>query len=556
MQSVFICWLRWLLMLTLVGLILSPSHSSAQTEFRAADTSSPRATLKSFIEACNEFHELIQTHEILDRTHSEHNPIALRVLDCVNASDLPAFAQEERAAEVAVCIKEIIDRHELPPWDEIPDEAAIEAAGGIERFSRWRIPGTRLTISRVEDGPQKHEYLFSPGTVDRAVRYLRDVESRPYRTDEPKTSPGFYKWYMSAPGHPAVAAIVRRLPERMRFGRSFGLANWKWLGLPALLCLAVALMAFLYRLYYALSRRIGSDRILPHCLILILPFLAMLVPFLFEYTASNYLTIRGNPLYIVSFFSNAVATLAVIVFVFVLCSTIAETVIASPRVNPQGLNAQLIRIALKLLSFVLAVAVFMIGGQYIGIHVGTLLASAGIGGIALALGAQDTLKTLFGTVMMMADKPFRVGDRIVFKGYDGMVEDIGLRSTRIRLLTSHQVTVPNDELARRATLRTSADVNAFAEWWTFIFRLILRTRKPSLPWRSCGSSWRITKACRRTTRRASSLSIFFPRHSRFARSTGTTRRTTGTIWHSARGSTFPSFVHLRSTAFSFRCHIE
>ena len=86
---------------------------------------------------------------------------------------------------------------------------------------------------------------------------------------------------------------------------------------------------------------------------------------------------------------------------------------------------------------------FLIGGQYLGIPVATLLTSAGIGGIAVALGAQDTLKTLFGTVNLLADKPFRVGDRIIVQQYDGEVEDIGLRSTKIRLLNGHQVTLPN-----------------------------------------------------------------------------------------------------------------
>lgn len=69
--------------------------------------------------------------------------------------------------------------------------------------------------------------------------------------------------------------------------------------------------------------------------------------------------------------------------------------------------------------------------------------------------------------MLMADKPFRVGERIIFQGYDGVVEDIGLRSTRIRLLTSHQVTVPNDKLAgsdienvgRRQFIRRVLDIH-------------------------------------------------------------------------------------------------
>jgi MscS family membrane protein len=65
------------------------------------------------------------------------------------------------------------------------------------------------------------------------------------------------------------------------------------------------------------------------------------------------------------------------------------------------------------------------------------------------------------------DKPFRVGERIIFKEYDGVIEDIGLRSTRIRLLNGHQVTVPNDELARtdienvgrRPYIRRTADIH-------------------------------------------------------------------------------------------------
>jgi MscS family membrane protein len=100
-----------------------------------------------------------------------------------------------------------------------------------------------------------------------------------------------------------------------------------------------------------------------------------------------------------------------------------------------------------LATLVAALIVLLVGGQYLGIPLATLLASAGIGGIALALGAQDTLKTLFGTLNLLSDKPFRVGERILFKGYDGVVEDIGLRSTRLRLLSGPQVTVPNDQLA-------------------------------------------------------------------------------------------------------------
>ncbi len=77
----------------------------------------------------------------------------------------------------------------------------------------------------------------------------------------------------------------------------------------------------------------------------------------------------------------------------------------------------------------------------------SLLAGLGVGGLALALAAQDTLKNLFGSLMLFVDKPFEMGDRIVVGGYDGPVEEVGLRSTRIRTLDGHLVTIPNGELA-------------------------------------------------------------------------------------------------------------
>jgi MscS family membrane protein len=84
----------------------------------------------------------------------------------------------------------------------------------------------------------------------------------------------------------------------------------------------------------------------------------------------------------------------------------------------------------------------------IGFDVSTLLAGLGIGGFAVALAAQDTLKNFFASIMILLDKPYHVGQRIVVKGHDGVVEEIGLRSTKMRLLTGHLTTIPNDEMAR------------------------------------------------------------------------------------------------------------
>ncbi|MBC2709976.1 MAG: mechanosensitive ion channel family protein [Desulfosarcina sp.] len=84
----------------------------------------------------------------------------------------------------------------------------------------------------------------------------------------------------------------------------------------------------------------------------------------------------------------------------------------------------------------------------IGFDVSKVFAGLGIGGLAVALAAQDTLKNFIGSIMILLDKPYRVGQRIVVKGHDGIVEEIGLRSTKMRLLTGHLTTIPNDEMAR------------------------------------------------------------------------------------------------------------
>ena len=80
----------------------------------------------------------------------------------------------------------------------------------------------------------------------------------------------------------------------------------------------------------------------------------------------------------------------------------------------------------------------------LGFKVTTILASLGVGGLAVALAAQDTLKNFIGSIVILLDKPFRVGERIVVKGHDGFVEEIGLRSVKLRQLDGHQAVVPNE----------------------------------------------------------------------------------------------------------------
>ena len=85
--------------------------------------------------------------------------------------------------------------------------------------------------------------------------------------------------------------------------------------------------------------------------------------------------------------------------------------------------------------------------QNLGVNVTGVLAGLGIGGLAVALAAQKTVENLFGGMTLMLDQPVRVGDFCRFGGRIGTVEEIGLRSTRVRTLDRTIVTVPNGEFA-------------------------------------------------------------------------------------------------------------
>ncbi len=81
----------------------------------------------------------------------------------------------------------------------------------------------------------------------------------------------------------------------------------------------------------------------------------------------------------------------------------------------------------------------------------SILAGLGVGGLALALAAQDTIKNFFGSLMLFVDKPFEMGDRIVAGDTDGTVEEVGLRSTRIRTPEGNLVTIPKGNWLTRTS---------------------------------------------------------------------------------------------------------
>jgi len=111
------------------------------------------------------------------------------------------------------------------------------------------------------------------------------------------------------------------------------------------------------------------------------------------------------------------------------------------------LDDQLVPFVGKTLKLFLCITGVLVVAQNMGYSVSGLIASMGIGGIAIAMAAKDTIANLFGSVMLLVDRPFSVGDWIKTSEFEGVVEEIGFRSTRIRTFAKTLVNVPNSLLA-------------------------------------------------------------------------------------------------------------
>lgn len=142
-----------------------------------------------------------------------------------------------------------------------------------------------------------------------------------------------------------------------------------------------------------------------------------------------------------------IATLGVVWF----AAGIVDLIMLRLRGSWNGAHHTISRSALPLISRVVKVMLLIVG--FIGVlsswgyNMATLLAGLGIGGVAVALAAQKTIENLFGSVAVVGDRPVFVGESCKFGDSVGTVEDIGLRSTRIRTADRTLVTVPNGQFS-------------------------------------------------------------------------------------------------------------
>ncbi len=164
--------------------------------------------------------------------------------------------------------------------------------------------------------------------------------------------------------------------------------------------------------------------------------------FLFMLPVLNALPFDIYPFDLRIFFT--ILTLLTVHAVYRLIGVVDTIVQESARRSGNQLDGLLIKVARKTTKITLAVlTVLFIGQSIFDINITTLLAGAGVIGLAVAFAARDTLSNFFGTIVILADRPFRVGDRVKINTIDGVVVDVGMRSTRIRTEDESVFSIPN-----------------------------------------------------------------------------------------------------------------
>jgi MscS family membrane protein len=414
--------------------LFTTSQPAVQTDdpLRPADTTSPQATLKSFIDSMNALYRSYKADGLTPESRAARLVHVRRAVRCLNLNKVPADAQKETANQAAVLLMEVFDRVRIPPYETIPGTTETKT----DNITSWTLPNTAITIARVEDGPRKGEFLFTPETVSQARSFYSQVAHLPYK--DGTVLENAYNLYLQSPGPAIPIAWVQTLPSWLRT-LVLGQPVWKWVALLIVSLLLACGLALAFRLG-VMNRSAGRPAPLRRRLLF--PVTGLCITYLVKLALDQLRLEQG-----VGFVAVIVTTLltaALLAWLVSIASNfLAEVVIRLPKIKPQEIDAQLIRIAFRLLTLVAFVAIVIATAENLGIPLTPVLAGLGITGIAAALAAQNSLENLIGGLNLFVDRPVRVGDFCRFGATVGTIEAIGLRSTRVRTLDDTVVSIPN-----------------------------------------------------------------------------------------------------------------
>lgn len=432
---------------------------------RPVAANSPRETLQSFIEATDAIYGAIGNamkgyaeSTQLYPSREQRAAMALgfavvpRATALLDLSKVSPALKNTLATERGLMLREVLDRIDLPNAADIPDRAEMQRLGQ----KKWRLPNTEIDFVLIEDGPRAGDWLVSPETVNRLPEFYRRVRHLPpnsevtrnfisaIRTLNPGTPDTVYDAFRSSPLGLGFIVPPRWLLGLPTWAKApiLGLAPWQWLGLVIGFAIGALLILGAYRWSHRMASR--QDEAAPRWHLLPLPLAIIFAAGVLVPVFSTLLHISGQLRVVLAVAQTGFAYLAACWLCIVVAILISDWIVSSQHLRSSSLDTQLIRLTARFIGLVAASALLIQGADDLGLPAYSVVAGLGVGGLAIALAARDSVANLLGSILIMFEKPFRIGHLIRVAGTEGTVEDVGFRSTRIRTLNNSLISIPNN----------------------------------------------------------------------------------------------------------------
>ena len=376
-----------LLALWLLQLWTIPADAGVESPLKPIDTSSPRATLQSFLEFMNSGYAkgagIVESYLASPKLYLSPEDVstikgslsyqesAQRALDL---SELPPAMVGESSRRLAIQLKEVLDRIDLPAIESIPDAQAMVKS----EFRRWTLPNSEIRIQRVEKGPRTGEYLFTPETIDRIPEFYAKIKDLPYKSG---ASVGWYDFSTYSPAGVALA-LHQIVPPRWLINAPRHRARttfldqpaWRWFGIVAVLGAGLAFVLLSFRLSrYWSSRAMSSG----HWASLLRPISLMMVTPVTALILSQILRISGSVYEVVTLSLWGLFYLAFTWVVWVAGGALAVSLSAIEKLQDGSIDSQLIRLVIRLITVIAAIAILVAGADRLGLPAYSVIAVSG-----------------------------------------------------------------------------------------------------------------------------------------------------------------------------------
>ncbi|HPJ39629.1 MAG TPA: mechanosensitive ion channel family protein [Spirochaetota bacterium] len=392
-------------------------------------TDNPRDTMMTFMESMKKYKEGVEKG---DRVLMGQIDRAVRCFDLEQTSFLE---YQQKGRESAILLKEVIDRVIVIDYEKIPVKSDIPG----EKLLRWRLKGTEITITLQKEGDRAGEYLFSRDTSHRVREFYDKVKHLPYLAGSGGGAMYSDTWF------------EENVPEWMR-QKIFLLYIWQWAAIFIIILSGFIIKLFV-KLFVDTIKRISEKSKGIWLKKIASAFsgpTSWMSAAVFWFLTIRMLGLEGFTLTLVTVLIKISLSAIFLWLVYRLLNVLSDYFLELAKKTPSTLDDQLVPILTKTMRIFVIIFGSLVAVQNIGINVMSVLAGLGIGGLAFALAARDMVANFFGSLMILFDGPFQVGDWIIAGKSEGTVEEIGFRSTKIRTFYNSVISIPNADLATNA----------------------------------------------------------------------------------------------------------